>query len=158
MKGGGKLITLDKARNKAVKLTDKDIPATLSLHNWKKAGAISGVIDYKIDNKTGGKSGLYPDYVVIEIATAAELKEEITLKKVGEVRAIVVEKLEEGGKTLGDIVNVGSGAGIDATSNKLLGEVGLIDLGYEELLMFKLMDKYIRTFYKVRNKLFNKRS
>ena len=149
------MITLKDARDKAAILTKSKIPAVLSLHHWKNIGVISGVVDYSIDDKTGGKSGLYPDYVVIEIATAAELRKEITLKKIGEVRAAIIEKLKDQDKDLEDIASIGSGAGMDIISEKSLEEVGLINLDYQELLMFKLMDTYIRTFWKMRNKLFN---
>ena len=149
------MITLKDARDKAAILTKSKIPAALSLHHWKNIGVISGVVDYSIDDKTGGKSGLYPDHVVIEIATAAELRKEITLKKIGEVRAAIIEKLKDQDKDLEDIASIGSDAGLDIISEKSLEEVELINLDYQDLLVLKLMDTYIRTFCKMRNKLFN---
>ena len=151
------MITLKNAREKAVNLTESKIPKVLSLHHWKNIGVISGVIDYKIDNETGGKSGLYPDYVVIEMVTAAELKGRITLKGIGEIRQEIIERLEDQGKNLEDIAGIESEAGSEILSNtNLLRKVGLIDLGYQELLKIKLMDMYLTTFWKVRNRLYNK--
>ena len=92
------MLTLSEARDKAAELTSAKIPATLSLHNWKNAGAISGAADYKINSETGGKSGLYPDYIVIEIAIAAVLKEKLTLKRIAKARSLFMDMAAEEGQ------------------------------------------------------------
>ena len=146
--------TLKNAREIAKKMTCKNIPKPTTLHDWKARGIISDPIDYDNKGAGGGRVGLYPDYVVIEIVTAAELREEITLKKIGEARKNIIKKLKEENESLEDVSKVGSGAGMNIISNKLLDEIGIIDLDYDELLKMKLMDKYIRTFWKVRNRIF----
>ena len=137
MKGGGKLITLDKARDKAVKLTDKDIPATLSLHNWKNAGLISKRSDFKIDSETGGKSGLYPDYIVLEIAIAAELKKNYKIDEIAAARAKFMKLFQE---------RLNKGERLSATSEEIgrkrkENEYILKDNTGSTLIFMKMADK-----------------
>ena len=148
--------TLKNARKLAKEITDKSIPKPTTLRNWNAKSVISEPIEYENKGAGGGRVGLYPDFIVLEIATAAELKGQITLKKIGEARQEIIKRLEDQGKSLEYIAGIGSEKGSEILSNiNLLKDVGLIDLGYQELLKMKLIDMYLTTFWEVRNKLYN---
>lgn len=64
---------------------DFEIPSSISLHNWKQKGIITGVLDYRQKGQGGGRVGLYHETLPIQIATAAELKMKYTLSEIAEV-------------------------------------------------------------------------
>ena len=92
------MLTLSEAREKAAELIDEKIPSTLSLHNWKAKGVISEPVDYENKGAAGGRVGFYPNYVIIEIAIAAVLKEKLTLKRIAKARSLFIDMAAEEGQ------------------------------------------------------------
>ena len=88
------MITLKNAKYKAEEITNAKIPKFLSLHNWKNAGVISKPESYINDSDTGGRSGIFPNKIVIEIVVAAELKEKYSLKQIAKARSDLLNGLD----------------------------------------------------------------
>ena len=66
-----------------------------TVSNWAREGVISGIVDYEFEETSGGRSGLYPDDLPVEIAVAAKLKKKYKLNLIAKARQNVKEIIKE---------------------------------------------------------------
>ena len=86
-------LTLKEAKEKATKITG-NIPTIGTLRNWVNKGLISSPVDYINRGKAGGRIGLYPGSLPVEIAVAIDLKnKDFEIKEIAEVRKEIIEDL-----------------------------------------------------------------
>ena len=122
-----------------------------AVSNWAREGIISGIVDYEIDENTGGRSGLYPDSLPIEIAVTAELKKDYKLSKIKTAREEAQAHLkdpkdrdykgaiEELNKRLGERISAPSEQGID-------NEIKSMDFVIEAIKRTKLTMVYVKKY------------
>jgi len=87
------MIDLKTARNQADKLVEDNVPKASTLRGWAMKDLISGRCGY--GTKGAGTVGLYPDYLVLEIATAVALKGRYNLKNIKAARKHFVNMFKE---------------------------------------------------------------
>ena len=86
-------LTLKEAKEKATKITG-NIPTIGTLRNWVNKGLISSPVDYINRGKAGGRIGLYPGSLPVEIATAIYLKSEgYKIGEIAQVRKEIIKGL-----------------------------------------------------------------
>jgi len=86
-------LTIKEAKEKATKITG-NIPTIGTLRNWVNKGLLSGTVDYINRGKAGGRIGLYPESLPIEIATAIDLKGQgYTIGEIAKVRKEIIKEL-----------------------------------------------------------------
>ena len=78
------MITIKEAKNKAEKLIK--VPSLSTLGDWVSKEYISGPIDFICKGRAGGRKGLYPDNLPVQIAVTQELKTDYKLSEIGEAR------------------------------------------------------------------------
>jgi len=90
------MIKIKAAMKKAAGLSEKAKNLKKrTVNRWSKEGIISEVQDYEVSKQTGGRSGLYPDDLPIEIAVAAELKGKYKLDLIVKVRKNIKESIKQ---------------------------------------------------------------
>ena len=67
-----------------------------TVNRWSRKGIVSKLADYQMENDTGGRSGLYPDRLPIEIALTAHLKQAYKLSQIKQARELFINKLNAG--------------------------------------------------------------
>jgi len=93
-------LTLEEAKERANKITN-DVPTKETLRNWVNKGLLSGTVDYINKGKAGGRVGLYPDSLPIEIATAIYLKnKDFKISDIAQARKVLIARLKKGDEVL----------------------------------------------------------
>ena len=93
-------LTLKEAKEIANKITN-NVPTVETLRNWVNKGLLSGTVDYINKGKAGGRIGLYPGSLPIEIATSIYLKNRgFKISDIAQARKMLVARLKEGDEVL----------------------------------------------------------